>query len=285
MANQPTDPHRPSIDVDEIPVEELIRLTRALTRRITNQDRQRLARALRETGHHHSLHTTAPIELQRFFTGESDLDSELAQRFPNAPLLSHMRLSPPPGMPLHRQASAILSSQDDSTALVVDLPLNRDAGDMAVDLSFSLMSMITMRFSIGPLTLADCQHWLDLIRRDSGITFLWTHYRWEHPYLIAVVREYVARLYAFSPAGVEAAVRLAPDTLEELVTWLEQLWCGSAHESTFSDEWQHRPTLPQRPPGLSESPGADVMPNDTPPDDSDTDAPDDDDLSPDDLAW
>jgi hypothetical protein len=85
--------HNPEYpELDEIPVNELIRMTREFTRRITNQDRQRLGMDLRESGHSRSLLITAPITLQQFFSGEIDLDSDLARRFLNAPLLSSVRL-------------------------------------------------------------------------------------------------------------------------------------------------------------------------------------------------
>ena len=254
MADQPVDSHRPAqLDIDEIPVEELIRITRAFTRRITNQDRQRLALALRESGHHRSIRTTAPIELQRFFSGESDLDAELAQRFPNAPLLSHLRLIPRPGEPAQRQATAIISSQDDSASMMIDVPVSiPDPQSATIDVSFSLMSMLAVRFTVAPLVEQDRARWLDLMRRENGITFLWTHYRWEHPYVIFVVREHFARLYAFSPAGIEAAARLTPDVLDDLIGWLEGLWFaeGSAHESVA--EWAHTPTLMPRPAGMTD---------------------------------
>ena len=52
---------KPGSEMDEIPVEELIRMTREFTRRINNQDRHRLGVDLRESGHSRSLQITAPI--------------------------------------------------------------------------------------------------------------------------------------------------------------------------------------------------------------------------------
>ena len=70
----------------QIPVEDLIRMTREFTRRITDEDRQRLGLDLRESGHSRSLQISAPVTLQQFFTGKIDLDTDLARRFLNAPL-------------------------------------------------------------------------------------------------------------------------------------------------------------------------------------------------------
>src|SRR5437868_8579460 len=76
--------------VDGIPVEELVRMTREFTARITNEDRQRLALELSESGHQRSIQSSAPFLLQQFFTGRIDLDVELARRYPSSPLLSSM---------------------------------------------------------------------------------------------------------------------------------------------------------------------------------------------------
>ena len=107
---------------DDIPVDDLIRLTREFTRRITNQDRQRLALDLRASGHQRSIQTAAPIPLQQFFSGEIDLDSELADRFLHAPLMAHVRFTARPGTPLHHQATAVFSCQDDSMLMSIDAP-------------------------------------------------------------------------------------------------------------------------------------------------------------------
>ena len=46
------------------------------------------------------------------------------------------------------------------------------------------------------------------MHRDNGIAFLWTRERWERDYLIFVVRDRFARLYAFGPGRFDAACRL-----------------------------------------------------------------------------
>ena len=213
-------PRRPP-DLDEIPVEELIRLSRALTRRITDQDRQRLTLALRESGDARRLWASAPAMLQQFFAGEIDLDDDLARRFAGAPLLTHLRVVPVAGEPLRRQATAIFGSNDDAATLTVDAALDETA---ALIFTFTLFGALALRFHLSPLAEPDCLRWMELLRRDNGITVLWTRERWEQPYLILVTREGFGRLYAFSPHGIEAAARLTPNMVAELVDWLEALW-------------------------------------------------------------
>lgn len=250
--------------LSDISAAELIRITRALTRRITNQDRQRLAAALRESGHYYALHTSAPVELQLFFAGEIDLDDELAERFVNAPLLSHARVVPAHSEPFRRQSTATFSSQDDSVSMSLDAHLDPDA-QARLEFTFTLFSTFTLRFPLNPVSPADCRRWLDLMRRDSGITFLWTFERWEKPYFIFVVREHFARFYAFSPQGYEASVRLTPDIVTLFCNWLEAIWPdglttepdqvqwaeneGTHHPKNGSNGAESRQSPPDRVPG------------------------------------
>jgi hypothetical protein len=237
---------------DELPVDDLIRLTREFTRRITNQDRQRLALDLRASGHQRSIQSTAPIPLQQFFSGEIDLDAELSDRFLHAPLMPHVRFTAQPGAPLRHQATAVFSCQDDSMLMSIDAP-TAQGPDASLEFTFSLLGALALRFRLDPLLEADRHLWLDLMRRENGIAFLWTRERWEAPYLIFVVREGFARVYAFSPHGFEAAARMTPDMVQAMVNWLERLWFPDAtadHDSAprpSTDGWE-RPTMPRRPP-------------------------------------
>ncbi|WP_119067821.1 hypothetical protein [Aggregatilinea lenta] len=221
----PTDP----APYRDISAAELIRITRAFTRRVTNQDRQRLARDLRESGHMRSVASDAPIDLRQFFAGEIDLDDDLSQRYVNAVLLSHIRLLQAPGDPPRCRAAATFNSQDDSVSMNVDA-FHDAAGDIHMNFTFTLLSTLSQRFSLNGVPPVDARRWLELMRRDSGITFLWTHARWEKPYFIFVVREHFARFYAFSPQGYEASVRLTPDMVTQLCTWLEKVWLSQADE-------------------------------------------------------
>lgn len=246
---------------DDLPVDDLIRLTREFTRRITNQDRQRLALDLRASGHQHSIQSTAPIPLQQFFSGEIDLDAELSERFVHAPLMAHVRFSPELGTPLRHQATAIFSCQDDSMLMSVNAPIIQGP-DASLEFTFSLLSALALRFRLGPLLETDRRRWLDLMRRESGIAFLWTRDRWEAPYVIFVVRDGFARVYAFSPHGFEAAARMTPDMVQVMVDWLGQLWfpeAGTDQDTApepLADGWEHRPTLPRHPlPDHSDTPG------------------------------
>lgn len=286
MSDQ-TDPRktlpRARAEMNDIPVEELIRRTREFTRRITNEDRQRLGLDIRESGHSRSLQHNAPILLQQFFAGEIDLDLDLAGRYPNAPLLSHVRFSPGPGEPLGRQATAVFAVQDDSASLVVDAQLH---GSQDLTFTYIMFGALGMRFTLSPLVEADRKRWLEQSQRRSGISFLWTHERWDHPYLIFVVREGFARVYAFAPSGLEAAVRMTPDMLVALRDWLAEIWFPGDHTTEPAppaESWDRRPTQLQRP-----EPAAPVEFPDAPPVDDwvvDVDPGGESDLPEDDLNW
>ncbi len=246
-------PNQPALppDYEDVPVEELIRLTREFTRRITNQDRQRLGLELRESGHARTIQLSAPVTLQQFFSGEIDLDTDLARRYHNAPLLSHVHFAPGPGEPMRRQVTAIFSSNDETATLAVDAHLSAESG---LEFTFTLFSALTMRFLLSPLTAADRSRWLDMMRRENGITFLWTRERWEQPHLIFVIREFFGRVYAFSPNGFEAAIRMTPDMIAVLIDWLDRLWFPDRHVPADEPEtrsaslsWHDRPTQIRRP--------------------------------------
>src|SRR5476651_433854 len=119
---KPTRPGDQPGFVDGIPVEELVRLTRAFTARVTNEDRQRLQLEINESGHQRSVQTTAPFLLQQFFTGNIDLDVELARRYPGSPLLSSPTFAVEAGKNSRSQHGfAMFSSQDNSAALTVEV--------------------------------------------------------------------------------------------------------------------------------------------------------------------
>jgi hypothetical protein len=208
--------------VDGIPVEELVRMTREFTARITNEDRQRLALEISESGHQRTIQSSSPFLLQQFFTGKVDLDVELSRRYPSPPLLSSAIFTPEPGKAA-RYGFALFSSQDNSAA--ISLEIRGSSG--AIDISFLLQSMIAVRFSLGAVTQAHRTRFLDLMRRQTGIAFLWTKERWERDYLIFVVREHFARIYAFGPGRFDGACRLTPDILAQLVQWLQVFWDGA----------------------------------------------------------
>jgi hypothetical protein len=215
-------PHPPSDEpgfVDGIPVEELVRLTREFTARITNEDRQRVALELSESGHQRSIQSSAPYLLQQFFTGRIDLDVELARRYPSSPLLSSATFIPEPGKQA-RHGMAQFVSQDSSASMTIELHGNSGA----LDISFLLQGMIAVRFTLGAIAEPHRKRFLELMKRQDGIAFLWTRQRWESDYLIFVVRENFARLYAFGPGRFDGACRLTPDGVSQLITWLGGFW-------------------------------------------------------------
>lgn len=226
---------RPAINepgfVDGIPVEELVRLAREFTARITNEDRQRLTQELTESGHQRSIQSSAPFLLQQFFTGKIDLDVELARRYPSAPLLASATFKPAPGKS-SRHGFAQFASQDNAAAMMIELHSNREM----LDVSFLLQNMIAVHFTLGAITEAHRRRFLELMRRPNGIAFLWTQERWENDYLIFVLRDHFARMYAFGPGRFDAACRLTPDGVNQLVTWLAGLWALDAPPPTTPEE-------------------------------------------------
>lgn len=185
----------------------------------TSQSLELLQRELTLSGHQYTIQNSAPAVLQRFFTGEVDLDTELSRRFNGAPLMSYISLRPkaPGASP---RGTAEMMSQDNNAAVMVDV--NKNTGVM--ELSFTLGAMLSLRFVLSNLPEIDRRRWLDLMRREQGVAFLWSRARWERDYMIFIVRKYNIRAYAFSPHGFEAAVRMTPEVLETFLGWLEGYW-------------------------------------------------------------
>jgi hypothetical protein len=165
------------------------------------------------------LRSSTPWTLQQFFNGEIDLDVELAKRFPTMPVMSsiHFRnLGTQSG-----RGVATLTSGDEGVRVIIDA----DAKSRVVQMSFTFGSMITLRFNLDDLSDMDRSRWLELMRREEGgLAFLWGPSRWQKDYLICVSRKYFTNLYAFSPRNFEAAIRMTPAILEQLLNWLEQFW-------------------------------------------------------------
>ncbi len=189
--------------------------------RITSQDRQRLLRDLGGTG---SLRRSvrisqSPLTLKQFLRGEIDLDTELARRFARAPLMATIHRSPQDTRPASRSI-AMLTTQDQSAMLTVDV-YNEDE---VTEATFTLNHMLALRFRLSNLTDYDRRRWLDLMRRNAGVAFLWNSRRWEDDYAIFVLRPHYVRLYAFSPRQLEASVRITHPVMRQLIDWLEIRW-------------------------------------------------------------
>lgn len=160
-----------------------------------------------------------PWTLQQFFNGQIDLDVELSKRYPAMPMLSLIQKRPLGDHPSRRVCT--LSVQDGAAALILDA----DVTTRVVQFSFILSGMLTLRFTFDALSDADRRRWLDLMRREEGgLTFLWGRQRWESDYLICVSRRHHTNLYAFSPAGFDAGVRLTAQMSRQMVDWLEEVW-------------------------------------------------------------
>lgn len=189
--------------------------------RISSEDRQRLLRDLSGTG---SLRRSirvdqAPVTIKQFLRGEIELDTELARRFANAPLMTSIARSPQDTRPAS-QATAMLTSQDGGAMLSLDI-----FGEQNVtETTFTLNHMMALRFHMADLSDYDKRRWLDLMRREAGVAFLWTSKRWEDDYLIFVLRPHYVRLFAFSPQRFEASVRVTHPVARQLINWLDIRW-------------------------------------------------------------
>jgi len=188
---------------------------------ISAQDRQRLLRDLSGTG---SLRRSikvdqAPVTIKQFLRGEIDLDTELARRFANAPLLTSIARSPQDTRPASR-ATAMMTSQDGGAMLTFDIYSDQNISEA----TFTLNHMLAQKFHMSELSNYDRRRWLDLMRREAGVAFLWTSRRWEEDYFIFVLRPHYVRMYAFSPQRFEASVRLTHPVARQLINWLDMRW-------------------------------------------------------------
>jgi hypothetical protein len=244
LPNTPQNQPKPRTDepgfVDGIPVEDLVRMTREFTARITNEDRQRVALELSESGHQRSIQSSAPLLLQQFFTGKIDLDVELSRRYPSPPLLSSVSFTPELGA-ASKNGFALFSNQDNSGAMSMEIT----GTSGALNISFLLQNMIAVRFTVGATTESNRRRFVELMQRKNGIAFLWTRERWERDYVIIVVRDYFARLYAFGPSRFDGACRLTPDMMSQLMQWLTSFWKTPTEPTSPADEADEEDSPPE----------------------------------------
>lgn len=160
-----------------------------------------------------------PWTLQQFFNGEVDLELELGKRFPKMPMMARIKFRE---VGTHSKIhSATLSTQDGSAGLTVDV----DPKNKYMQMSFTIESMITLRFMLVSLSSMDRERWLDLMQREQGgLAFLWGPDRWQSDYIICLGRKYFTNMYAFSPNNFEAGVRMTPTVSQELLDWLDRTW-------------------------------------------------------------
>jgi hypothetical protein len=171
-----------------------------------------------------TVHT--PWTLQQFFDGEIDLEVELSKRFSTMPMMAIAKFRTLGSHAGRRVAT--LEAADGSATLIIDA----DVPTKVVQLSFTYGSMLTLRFSLDTLTGADRTRWLELMNREQGgLAFLWGPGRWQSDYLICIARRYTTNIYAFSPNNFEAAVRLTPAVITELLQWLDEIWNAPDEEA------------------------------------------------------
>lgn len=162
---------------------------------------------------------TAPWTLEQFFKGEIDLDIELNKRFHTMPMMSTIQFRTLGTQSARRVAT--LGTQDGSASFLVEVDLNTRASQF----TFTLGSMLSLRFHLNELSDMDRTRWVELMKREQGgLTFLWGANRWARDYLVCISRRNHTNLFAFSPHNFEAGVRLTPPVMKQLLAWLDNLW-------------------------------------------------------------
>lgn len=172
-----------------------------------------------------------PWFVRQFLNGEGDLHSELAQRYPNQPLLSLIHVRNLTG----GRGIASLSAQDGAASLIVEIDLTSHSAQF----SYTLASMLTLRFDLVNLTDADRGQWLEQMASVSDRAhILWGKLRWRADYMIWSRRQHYTNVYAFSAHHTEAVVRLTPDVARVLIDWMQQHWSSQPQDnSAASSAW------------------------------------------------
>jgi hypothetical protein len=178
--------------------------------------------------------TDVPWVISRALNAEGDLHSELAQRYPNQPLMS--LFSPRSvGGRIPRQL-ATLATQDGAAHLTFEI----DPGTYTLSCAYTISSMLTLRFDLATLGDLDRTQWLEQVRQgQERTTILWGKMRWRSDYLVWSQKRHYANVYAFSPRQIEAAARLSPEVCSKLIEWLGRHWLPTQAQSDNSDsvEW------------------------------------------------
>ncbi len=164
------------------------------------------------------LQKSPPLILQQHFNGEINLDRELASRYPAMPLMSLSNFRATGMKP--RRGVALLSTQDGAASLRFEV----NGETRAVSLVFTFGSMLGLGFSPLRLSELDRGQWLDAMRAQEAVSFLWGQARWEQDYLITTPGRHFYSFYAFSNRGSEAAVRVTTEITGKLLDWLEKMW-------------------------------------------------------------
>ncbi len=173
---------------------------------------------------------TLPWMLAQYFNGEIDLNQELAGRFPQMPLMSliYFRVQ---GVKNPIQIATI-ATQDGAASLHVEVEL----ATKLTTFTFSLNSMLAVRFSPSGLSALDRAHWLEPLKREnSEIAFLWGAQRFRSDYLIAVSHKMYTNLFALSPGHTEAAARLTSEVCRKFAAWIELHWAEMKDDQAEAD--------------------------------------------------
>ncbi len=197
---------------------ELTALAQKVRGRLKNEDWQQFVEDLQNSGHIHAF-KSAPLLLQRYLWLKIDLDKELSKRSINAPLLSSLVLNPSNPRPTDQQLLATLSSQDNAASMELEIDPEADI----INFSFTVKSMLTLRFNLPHLDMDERRIFIEKARRELGMAFLWTRERWDSDYLIFIRQEYFSRVYAFS-RNIEATARITTQAMGDLMHWLEKCW-------------------------------------------------------------
>jgi len=204
---------------------ELAQLSNEITGRLHNEDWQQIVHDLRSSGHLHMVFKSAPLFLQRYLRLESDLDAELLNLSPHAPLLSNIVLTPRRPRGNEEFMSALLTTQDTSASLQVDV----QPGFALSSFAFGIKSMLNLRFHLPKLDPTEKRSFLDHMQRDKGITILWTPERWEGDFLVFLKQDFFTRVYAFS-RNFDATARLTTEVKGTLLDWFERCWFPRRHD-------------------------------------------------------
>jgi hypothetical protein len=167
--------------------------------------------------------------------GDGDLHTELAQRYPNQPLMSLFSSRFSETSPQH--GFATLSTQDGWASIIVEV----DGSTYNTMFAFSMASMLTLRFDLVSLSDLDRSQWLEQVARgQQKVNILWGRLRWRSDYMIWSQRQHYTNVYAFSQQHhIEAAARLTPDVTKALIEWLGARWQPqqSQDEGELSVSW------------------------------------------------
>lgn len=167
-----------------------------------------------------------PLLLELHYNDEIDLDAELSQRFVGMPLLSNTQRREVG----KRDVSHVftLRTQDGNASALFDT----NAREQFVEVTFTFGSMLAHHFRLLTLENVDRRRWLEVMRDPQAtLSFLWSASRWQHDYLIFIKKSAYINLYAFSPRQIEAAVRLTPSALQQLLDWFEEVWVTPTNET------------------------------------------------------